>query len=293
MNEPNPDDLNPPKDSIGDSDFVTFAREKGYMQNTIEPAMGKSPVSFAIKRSGSFFSRDYYAFDPSGEFSHTAEAVVGGKSSVRLTKLGRTIQSDVDGRLTSEAESASFLRGKYVGYDLNTLKGELGLDSGVAGLSIKFDTKGEFMDFSSRNANFLESSRIDRESLENHFMQSKSPLVIIFDERTGIICEDNGDYYTVYLLGSGRNPHHKVIIQKHIEPQEDLIEELGIRSLMEDPMQPAHGMPGKSHGDDVWRYTNFPDKIGVHVVPTDTPEELEEFGKKEFGKLVSDIAKQV
>lgn len=272
MNEPNPGDSHPPE----------------------RPTSSPENFSITVDEKYASVSRSYFAQDPSGEFSKISEARKGG-FGIELTKIGRKIPFGE--RYKQEEESIFFFADEEfthgVMYTLKSLKGQMDFNGMINNIDVRFTKEGEFESFSGdiHDSHIETSFGFTTGHLAEHFRQNKSPFIRQSDG-SAIVCEDDGNFYVMYLIADTK-PQHKVIVKKKIDSVEDLMDDLGVKSLIENPLQPAHGVEGKSHGDDLWRYDNFADRMGVHVIPIDNPDEVEEFDRKGFRALVASIAKQV
>ncbi len=271
--------------------FEEFAREKGYIQDTIN-----EENKFAIKTlSGNgipeYFIRDYFIANPSGGFASVAEAQISALG-IKLTKFGREIPA---GKYSYHEEEVLQLFGDEKWgyeprYELLHIKGQKELDGFINNVEIRFNKDGSFDAFS---VDVHDGTTITSAGLKsNHIQQSfdennGNPFVFNAPQGTSVIVENNGDSYALYLVSADSKLRHKVVAKRQLNIDE-LIINLELESIMKDPFQPPNGEIGKGFGDKTWRFANLGKEMGVSVIPADDVLE-EEFDSRGFRQLVDKI----
>lgn len=277
------------------SDFTSFAQQNGF-----KPPHVEADKRFGVKRLKSengapsqYIVRDYFAENPSGGFSKTAEATISG-IGVELAKFGREIPAK--GGFYREEEAINFFGDVDWGFEtiyaLKHLKGQVDYDGKINNVAVRFDKEGkmDFMEFEEHDGSIIATHFIGTE-MKKHFNSNREPFVSKTDGGITLICERDSNSYVVYIISADGQLRHKLTAGNRIDLN-GIVAELGVVKLMTDPFQPSEGTPRKSIGDRAWRYENLGALMGVSVVPVDKPDE-KEFDKKGFRALIEDVKKEI
>lgn len=247
-------------------------------------------------RTNDFQTRIYYGryYDQGGKlnFRPTASAFNWGKYMLVLSKEGRPGWRTKAGFELSEEEQLEFRKLRDDDYELsyymNNIKGESKGEKGRdSHLRVKYNSDGDLLDFGAVHrdvpsvfrVNVLEAldakeqfKGINLEGLERIAREGKA-VDMERGYRLGLNFDQQTDGFEVTMFDRDGKPEYKVIIPKKVDI-DHIVAETGVESLIEDPYQPANGIPGKSVGDADWRYKSFSDLTGIRITPIDTEESI-------------------